>query len=298
MHFCTVGWFFWNLIYENLVSVPFFNSKFLTLIKILKLTALLLFSHSPCSSAHGIAPTRILEWLAISFSRRSSQPRDQARISCIGRQMLYHWTTLEALLIHTECFNLDYIVMLTAQKLLFFFHVFFLLMYFTYYSLGWFKSIVSLRSFRCIYILKLLGKKLSISGKDTPCPPPISVHILIYRCRLQVISSVQSLGHVWLFAAPQTTARQASLSITNCQSLPKPMSIESVMPSNHLMLCRPLLLLPSIFPSIRAFQMSQLFESGGQSIGVSASTSVLPMNTQVWSPLGWREVEKGKDIPN
>ena len=59
------------------------------------------------------------------------------------------------------------------------------------------------------------------------------------------------------------------------------------MPSNHLILCCPLLLLPSIFPSIRVFQMSQLFSSGGQSIGASASTSVLPMNTQVWSPLGW-----------
>ena len=65
------------------------------------------------------------------------------------------------------------------------------------------------------------------------------------------------------------------------------MSIESMMPSNHLILCRPLLLLPSVFPSIRIFQMSQLFASGGQSIGVSALTSVLPMNTQDWSPLGW-----------
>ena len=64
-------------------------------------------------------------------------------------------------------------------------------------------------------------------------------------------------------------------------------STESAMPSNHLILCRPLLLLPSIFPSIRVFQMSQLLPSGGQSIGASASTSVLPMNTQDWSPLGW-----------
>ena len=65
--------------------------------------------------------------------------------------------------------------------------------------------------------------------------------------------SVQSLSHVQLFATPWTTAHQASLSITNSQSLPKLMSIESVMPSNHLILCRPLLLLPSIFPSIRVF---------------------------------------------
>ena len=66
-------------------------------------------------------------------------------------------------------------------------------------------------------------------------------------------SSVQSLSHVQFFAAPWTAARQASLSITNSQSLLKLMSIESVMPSNHLILCHPLLLLPSIFPSIRVF---------------------------------------------
>ena len=66
-------------------------------------------------------------------------------------------------------------------------------------------------------------------------------------------SSVQSLSRVWLFVTPWTAARQASLSITNFRSSPKPMSIESVMPSNHLILCRPLLLLPTIFPSIRVF---------------------------------------------
>ena len=66
-------------------------------------------------------------------------------------------------------------------------------------------------------------------------------------------SSVQSLSRVWLFVTPWTTACQASLSITNSWSLTKPMSIESVMPTNHLILCRPLLLLPLIFPSIRVF---------------------------------------------
>ena len=64
-------------------------------------------------------------------------------------------------------------------------------------------------------------------------------------------SSIQSLSHVWLFATPWTAACQASLSITNSWSLLKLMSIESVRPSNHLILCHPLLLLPSIFPSIR-----------------------------------------------
>ena len=69
----------------------------------------------------------------------------------------------------------------------------------------------------------------------------------------QEISLVQSLSHVQLFATPWTTACQASLSITNCQSLLKSTSIKSVMPSNHVILCHPLLLLPSIFPSIRVF---------------------------------------------
>ena len=67
------------------------------------------------------------------------------------------------------------------------------------------------------------------------------------------ISSVQSLSHVWVFEIPLTAVLQASLSITNYQSPPKPMSIESVVPSNHLILCRPLLLLPSIFLSITVF---------------------------------------------
>ena len=66
-------------------------------------------------------------------------------------------------------------------------------------------------------------------------------------------ASVQSFSRFQLFGTPWTTARQASLSITNSQSLPKPMSIESEMPSNHFILCRPLLLLPPIFPSIRVF---------------------------------------------
>ena len=87
---------------------------------------------------------------------------------------------------------------------------------------------------------------------------------------------------------PITAACQVSLSITNSQSLLKLMSIESVMPSNQLILCHPLLLPPSIFPSsLGSFQMSQFFASGGRSIGSSASTSVLPMNIQDWSPIGW-----------
>ena len=89
-----------------------------------------------------------------------------------------------------------------------------------------------------------------------------------------MLSSVQSLSHVRLFETLWTAASQASLSITNSRSLLKLLSIESVMPSNHLVLCHLLLLLPSIFPST----MSQSFTSRGQSI--RASASVLPMNIQ------------------
>ena len=107
-----------------------------------------------------------------------------------------------------------------------------------------------------------------------------------YRLKT-VLSSVQLLSRVQLFVTPWTTARQASLSITNSRSLPKLMSIELAIPSNHLILCHPLLLLPSVFPSAGSFLMSQLFISGGQSIGATASTSILPMNILDWFPLGW-----------
>ena len=79
--------------------------------------------------------------------------------------------------------------------------------------------------------------------------------------------------------SPWTTAHQASLSITNSQSLPKLMSIESVMPSNHLILHRPLSFCLQSFPASGSFQMSQLLASSGQSIGVSASKSIPPQKT-------------------
>ena len=101
------------------------------------------------------------------------------------------------------------------------------------------------------------------------------------------LCSVQSLSYVWLFVTPWTAARQASLSITNSWSPLKPMSIESVMPSNLSFSVVPFSSHLQSFPASGSFQMSQFFASGAQSIGVSASTSVLPMNTQDWSPLGW-----------
>ena len=99
-------------------------------------------------------------------------------------------------------------------------------------------------------------------------------------------SSVQLLSHVRLYETPWTVVSQASLSITNSRSWLKFMFIESVIPSNHLILWHLLLFLPSIFPSIRVFPVSQLFISGGQSTGVSAAASVLPMKIQGWLPLG------------
>ena len=99
--------------------------------------------------------------------------------------------------------------------------------------------------------------------------------------------SVQSLSLVKQFVTTWTAACWDSMSITKSWSLPKLMSIESMMPSSHLILCRPLLLLPSSFPTLESFSMSQFFASGGQSIGVSALASVLPVNTQDRSPLEW-----------
>ena len=118
----------------------------------------------PGASVHGISQARILEWVALSFSRGASQLRDWTCISCIGRQILYQWATWEA---------------------------------------------------------------------------------------QPYIQSAQLLSHFRLFVTPWTAACQASLSITNSQNLLKLMSMELVMPSNHLILCCPLLFLPSIFPSIR-----------------------------------------------
>ena len=94
------------------------------------------------------------------------------------------------------------------------------------------------------------------------------------------LSSVQPLRRVQLFLTPWTAAHQSSLSIANSQNLLKFMSVESVMPPHHLILCCPLLLLPSIFPASGSFPMSQFFASCGQSTGVSASASVLLLNIQ------------------
>ena len=98
-------------------------------------------------------------------------------------------------------------------------------------------------------------------------------------------AAVQSLSRVRLFAIPWTAARQASLSFTSSWSLLKLMSLESVMPSNHLILCYALLL-PQSFPASGSFPMSWLSTSDGQSIGASVSAPALPINIQGWFLLG------------
>ena len=102
-----------------------------------------------------------------------------------------------------------------------------------------------------------------------------------------LFSSVQSLSPDQLFATPSIAACQASLSITNSKSLPRLMFIELVMPSSHLILCLPLLLLPSIPPSIRDFSNESILRMRWPKYWSSASASVIPMKTQDWSPLGW-----------
>ena len=119
----------------------------------------------------------------------------------------------------------------------------------------------------------------------------ILIPILSISCfctHFHSFSSVQLLSHVLLFATPWIAAHQASLSIINSWNLLTLMSIVLVMPSPAISSSViPFSSLLQSFPASGAFQMSQLFATGGQSIGVSASTSVLPMNIQDWFPLGW-----------
>ena len=135
----------------------------------------------------------------------------------------------------------------------------------------------------------LSGRKYSVYelllNSPTSCP---SLHLSHFQteisCACFFFCSVVS--HVRLFVTPWTAPCQASLSFPISWCLLKLMSIESVMPSNHLVVCCPILLLPSISPIIRVFSDA----SGGQSIGASASASVLPMNIQDLFPLeltGW-----------
>ena len=112
-------------------------------------------------------------------------------------------------------------------------------------------------------------------------------HYVVDKGMSSQLSSVQLLSHVRLFATPWTPAHQASLSITNSRSPPKPMPTESVMPSNHLILCHPLLLLPSIFTRITVFSNESALQIRWPKYW-SFSFSIGPSNEyQDWFPLGW-----------
>ena len=123
-------------------------------------------------------------------------------------------------------------------------------------------------------LVPILGRKKDI----------LFISFLKHDSMVWVKCSIQ-FSRVWLFATPWTAAHQASLSITDSQSLPKPMCwwYHPTISSSIV----PLSSCPQSFLASGSFPMSQLFTSGGQSIGVSASTSVLSMNTQDWFPLGW-----------
>ena len=148
-------------------------------------------------SVHGILQVRILEWVAVSFSRRSSQPRDRTPIFCIGRQIIFHWATWEA-------------------------------------PVQFSRSVVS----------DSLWSNEPQNARS-PCPSPTA----------RVYSNPCPLSR-WY----HPTISSSVIPFSSC---------------------------PQCFPASGSFQMTQLFTSGGQNTGVSASTSVLPMNTQDWSPLGW-----------
>ena len=205
----------------------------------------------PSSSVHGVLQARILERVAVPFSRGSSQATDRTHVSYIADSLLPKppgkpsKTGVGSLFLLQQIFPTQ-------------------------------ESNWGLLPCRWIlYHLSHQGSTRIFQRGRSHISSRASCSSSLFEGSLQ-FSSVQGLSRVQLFAACL-----ASLSITNFRSPPKPVSIESVMPSNRLILCCPL----KSFPASGSFERSQLFASGGQSIGVS--TSVLPVNTQDWSPLGW-----------
>ena len=198
-------------------------------------------------TVHGILQARILEWAAISFSREGSKKSKVTNESYLGSlrvQTLFSW---------------DYIgstCTLPTQFL----------------SIGDRKTYLPWK----LHIFKKVDFSLQMSLKSNW--NFFLMTILLSNLVISVLqfSSVQSLSCVRLFATPWIAASQASLSITNSQSPLKLMSIESVMPSSHLIIWGPLLLLLPSLPASESFPMSQLFAWGGQSTGVSALASFLP----------------------
>ena len=147
-----------------------------------------------------------------------------------------------------------------------------------------FKSVQYLALGLFFNFLILLSPPLSTWPSFCSSRKPLAISFTWYQ-----FSSVQSLSCVWLFATPWIAARQASVSITNSRSSLRLTFIESVMPSSHLILCRPLLLCPQSLTASESFPMSQLFAWGGQSTGISALASFFPKKSQSWSPSEWAD---------
>ena len=223
----------------------------------------------PGSSVPGIFWARTLGWAAISFYKGFYWPRDQNRGSCIGRWILYlgRWIlaprgkplTRAVVQIQEEGIQQDDLWIGLGQKQSDRVEIMWRLFVATpnnesaWESLGFFFS----------------GTREHLGPLD------LSWWVIC------IIIVVQLLTHVWLFVTPWAAACQASLSFPISWSLLKLMSIESVMPSNHLILCHPFLL-RLCFPASGFFSVSWLFTSGGQRIGASASASVIPVNIQGW----------------
>ena len=138
------------------------------------------------------------------------------------------------------------------------------------------------RWFDCIYIPTFIYLFIPLDRHSVCFHPLDSVNNNVMNINI----TAHSLSCVWFSVTPWTIARQPPLSITNSQSLLKLMSIESRIPSNHLIFCHPFSSYLQSCPASRSFPVSWLFTPGGQSTGTSASASVLPMNIQDWFPLG------------
>ena len=132
--------------------------------------------------------------------------------------------------------------------------------------------------------MELFLIKMTLSAGNDLVPSVLKLQTTQSKLIRLIFSSVQSLSHVPLFQTPWSATCQASLSVANSWSLLKVMSIESVMPSNHVIV--PFSSCLQSFPASGSLQMSQFFTSGGQSIDISASASVLLVNIQEWFPLG------------
>ena len=172
-----------------------------------------------------------------------------------------------------------------------------------YHPSGWSQCTSPKHPVSCIepgletyFIYDIIHVSMPFSQIIPPSPSPTESKRLFYTSVSLLLSCIQGYLSVQfssvaqscpLFATPWIAACQASLSITISRSSPKLTSIELVMPSSHLILCRPLLLLPSFRLMIRVFPVSQLFAWGGQITAVSALASFLPKNIQGWSPLEW-----------